>query len=1530
MYNNKIFYVTSMARSKPLQTPTANLNLPQEPASVREMLEDPSIKRVSDTVHDSLHHVGQGIKARVSISPEMQQKATLAMRLMKAQYDFLPMDSQTVQYLNGRIKHIFPDQSMTVMVLANEDKPNGMSFPDGTIVLTKGLLKLFTTESELDFVLAHEGIHFIKGHTEEIGAIFDRMKRHLTSVEPVRFLGAQRIHEYEADIRGVIVAANGKVNPSGARSALMKLDAHDKRKRKKSDTAHGAIIDRIVNIGIVSKFYDFEATSHAEKPLPDSIAQFTSTETRPSLFALKGKDVSITDFENSLEHGSVAELLLALKVCNFSIHKIKPGMHFSRPLSHSQLKGMILSQIEKKIARTFPAYSQERKTHLIRNLLEIFAGIATDQAGEPFERYAGVSDDIDSVDDLLNSLDVLKPEVFQTLNLVIPSIQDLIDYFEDILQIANENEMFMKNGIFQSKEYIIFTKRLFFAVNNTARYCALDTLRIEHLTSCIISEGLLNLDLRKSQQSIPDFLQILSDEGIALDVNLVMTILSSHRHVVKHADIGSIEAKLVGDDHFLKAIRVIENANYTAQRLDMHFDYQSPDVILENGIHPLEALFRNMSFDTFDSLKTFLSRLIEYHTMKSVTQKSEEISAAIQFMFAYFVLQGASFLPNDIFQRAQIMLALYRSMDNFESNEIINQYLAMITLSDEIDHKFPHDRNQIMTIGEIVTGKSEFYGKYNLQAPAFSPKRHFTNFTISQNFDDEGKKANNDSKKLIDYDTILFNEFIQKYYFFLNQDITSEKSFEKSALLAAFRTLDSIVLPEGLDSLPAPSQYNNLLVNIFAYYNFDIQDPLDQEILLYCSGFFGDPSLRAILQQAIITRQFSQADFQKKLYTLFSDPRTKLTLTSELRSHFIETDAQTHHEIKATEDSLQDYMSFFDDAENIGSFVIFEKMLHSVADKQKLFQIFMETGYSDAELRTLIFSLVRAAEAQSDEESIIMTELIESQIFGSNEMIKYALVRNLLIGDCGLLIKNPEWVLDYLLKRHIAKPHSEDEQQMRIMLEEVLRVMVATASPDMLFFGIAPIIHKNILRYPKKTVHWKDILPQFDYDPLNIPITAQRAESLNKGEAITVRHAGMEKEVTLQSLDSTAGHSLSVILAVMRLVGPEASGSSSATSFGTEKWPVGDFLIQFAKSLGSAGLRFLQIVGQCVKLPPDLESAIQDVYDNVEGQSKITAYETICREWPTFPHEATRIIKRIGGGSLLSVYLVEMVDGSKRVVKVLNPNALMQVNMTIDILKKTFHSLSSLYPEKYHIAGGMVNDIHRWIEEDIRYPSFLDQDKKFRQKNHGFSVPDHEYDIYIPQSFSNGGGESMYVKSEEYINGVTLVRADSLAGHDRKQIASVIAKNYIQQIFDGQVHADVHPGNFLVFRDDLGKGHIAIIDRNNYIQLDDSDRDFLISSLDALDQPLGFISSLIRYFEIQGTIFTDVQKDRFTQRLKDALSSKNNLVDAITNVIIEVRKEGIEIPLRLTLMVKNMNALHHLCTTAGFSSVEEAVQYQTH
>ena len=240
----------------------------------------------------------------------------------------------------------------------------------------------------------------------------------------------------------------------------------------------------------------------------------------------------------------------------------------------------------------------------------------------------------------------------------------------------------------------------------------------------------------------------------------------------------------------------------------------------------------------------------------------------------------------------------------------------------------------------------------------------------------------------------------------------------------------------------------------------------------------------------------------------------------------------------------------------------------------------------------------------------------------------------------------------------------------------------------------------------------------------------------------------------------------------------------------------------------------------------------------------------------------------------------------------------------------------------------MVGDIHQWIEEDIRYPSFLDQDKQFHQKNHGFSVSHHEYDIYIPQSFSNGGSESMYVKSEEFINGVTLVRSDLLVDHDRKQIASVIAKNYIQQIFDGQVHADVHPGNFLVFRDDLGNGHVAVIDRNNYIQLDDSDRNFLVSSLDALDQPLGFISSLIRYFEIQGTIFNNTQKDMFTQRLKDALSNKHNLVDAITDVIIEVRKEGIEIPLRLTLMIKNMNALHHLCTTFGFASVEEAIEYQ--
>jgi Zn-dependent protease with chaperone function len=43
-----------------------------------------------------------------------------------------------------------------VRVADNETEPNALALPNGTIIVTKGLLRLAETQDELDFVLAHE------------------------------------------------------------------------------------------------------------------------------------------------------------------------------------------------------------------------------------------------------------------------------------------------------------------------------------------------------------------------------------------------------------------------------------------------------------------------------------------------------------------------------------------------------------------------------------------------------------------------------------------------------------------------------------------------------------------------------------------------------------------------------------------------------------------------------------------------------------------------------------------------------------------------------------------------------------------------------------------------------------------------------------------------------------------------------------------------------------------------------------------------------------------------------------------------------------------------------------------------------------------------------------------------------------------------------------------------------------------------------------------------------------------------------
>ncbi len=71
-------------------------------------------------------------------------------------------------------------------------------------------------------------------------------------------------------------------------------------------------------------------------------------------------------------------------------------------------------------------------------------------------------------------------------------------------------------------------------------------------------------------------------------------------------------------------------------------------------------------------------------------------------------------------------------------------------------------------------------------------------------------------------------------------------------------------------------------------------------------------------------------------------------------------------------------------------------------------------------------------------------------------------------------------------------------------------------------------------------------------------------------------------------------------------------------------------VVNIARQLGSIGIRFLQIMGQYVEIPEYLRGSFNDVYDNINGQSKIVAHTTLLKTWPEFEANISEVGECIG------------------------------------------------------------------------------------------------------------------------------------------------------------------------------------------------------------------------------------------------------------------------------------------------------------
>jgi SAM-dependent methyltransferase/tRNA(Arg) A34 adenosine deaminase TadA/GNAT superfamily N-acetyltransferase len=729
---------------------------------------------------------------------------------------------------------------------------------------------------------------------------------------------------------------------------------------------------------------------------------------------------------------------------------------------------------------------------------------------------------------------------------------------------------------------------------------------------------------------------------------------------------------------------------------------------------------------------------------------------------------------------------------------------------------------------------------------------------------------------------------------------------------------------------------------------------LDQvKMLIPCVN---DPFLRLQLQTYYYEQLWPKMDFDQKLSVLFSEDTGGLF---DLRkfNQFIEEEARTKEELhRATELLKKNYNKFMNTGSREGGMAAIATTFRADPGfAQNFLLALLQSWQSDEEVKNVIYgneylaglsSLQpgdRFEEEEDDEDTrkfsrrkvkhkLAISQKILRGIFLMDTASRHILLRKVLTGDRGL-ISNPQFrtaFLNAMLERTVK---SQNEVGLRRIMRETVGAIGENPEWQVVFFALQSFLMERIGIPPQVSTPWSkikavmdDIYTWMGYRDSNI---TKVFESDTRKERTS---SDYREEKCWRYQNEWLQDSEDVLRAQL------AERGVVVTYEEKEVLSPLLFVIEFAQNMGALGVRFLQLLPQFLNLPEEYRDKFSRVYDAMYGQSKLPAMALLEREWPNFWDEVEVLDDRVGGGSLMTVYRIRTKDGKEEVVKVLNPNLMYHLRKNITFVEGALDKLIEKYGSKYEIAKIVISDVKKWIDSDVHFEGFLEKDKKFKANNDGFGKKEGlKYSTYVPESRAPG---SKYFMREEYIEGRNLTEWDKLVeeGHDMKEIVSLLAKNYVKQFEDGLIHSDVHVGNFRVTKDN----RVAILDRNYFIELDKTP-----GLKDLVDSLFGIIKTAMNPLAglMGGKLTPEIFIDKLIALSDKKISDRDrkNIIKALNEYIakikkkdfsgtseflVSLRKSGLELPLEVTLIFKNINSLNQMARRAGFDTMVDAFLYK--
>ncbi|PIS30260.1 hypothetical protein COT42_03540 [Candidatus Saganbacteria bacterium CG08_land_8_20_14_0_20_45_16] len=1448
------------------------------------------------------------------LNPSWQNEAQLVERKIIARYGCYEANHEVTNYAKALLRRVAGDNHpCKIMVTKYDDQLNAIVLPSGTIIISDRFFALCEYEEEILFVLGHELEHLRQGHFQHL--IEEGVSNHFAR------LALKRQQEWFADLAAFVnVAEERGINPYGGKVLLARMNQFVKQGK---DIVHGSLTERSLNMEMLA--HEIDLTTLSTK-LTRVLAQFkqlvpANSEQEQGNYRKLTSPLALAERLAAAKKADLFETVEALADLNAKFEETKE-YKTSKPLSQDDylvIEALVNAFENKFFKRCGEKYTNREKMFMMIAVLFLEMGVDTFRlrdGADPFHALlAKISAQFLGPADYWAMMDNCDPAALSEMGFVCAFNQTL--FAKALVGHALRSKALAEVGFISS----------YFDFLQTFREKARVLLGSFPYFDWILM-GLAYIDTTIELATYFTEAEKTFGDHISVD------FLRSRRNKIELALVERLQALLLKRS----SGKTSKEPFYQQCREEMEgFSSKSREEAALGRVRFLARQYlagiRSLPWlEQLSTLTSLMDHLIAEGEMFDYFDCEAFVTCLFGYLFEELMQEDANLTP---FNKLITILRsdsrlLSESWWRADYGELGFDDLALVT---SIFYNEQRDARLVRFSG---CNEQLFFAFLLCHLKELMPNCNQASF-------------------IKEFMVLVSIMDASKNQFF-NQRISS-------------RTFPEKWQRNNWDFGLFTAQFLHAL---FSNYQFDLADSSEVDFLYEVSYLFADGRLAMKLREKLT----GLMDYTEKKKVLIEDARFFFSSSLAAKEEFVDYEVYSIDHLEEIEAMAKQRLEETMRSPSMGGWLVgedvFEMMQREIKlDSHSLFKRLMETDRDDSRLRSdLLFARLwkwhnfrRAVNTATIAAGMHLTDNDLAGLYQLGRVGKHGLVRFLLVGENGLLQKREDrvWLLNYIFKRFVKK--LPGRASLLLVLKRVLPKLAELADLETLFFFIGPFIEKRILRSPEKISGWEKTFKREGWVVRNAFLHNFWLDLKEKWGRLKGRLLGRVRERStvwakvqerkikselncypgalpdIMALyqgsateESTEAHLTIARLRslyeprVFDLIGPQAreQGESSVDPM--------KVVLECASPLWSLGTRFLQVLGQSVKLAPADEEELSSAYDDMHGQSKWASLRVLKREWVNFKEEVLDFGWPIGGGSLMRVYKIKTRAHGDEAVKVLNPNAEYFLEKTYELLSRVAEALTAKYGRGYRIAGQLLREINEWISRDINFAGFLAKDKVFYQHNQGWRPASFRYSIRVPKSY---GVDNKYYKREEYLDGLNLTKMKKLRlqGHDLKQIVALLVQNYYYQVEKGLIHSDAHIGNFNVVAEsdslpnDEQQFEVAILDRNLFLEPPEEEQQLFLQILRIVRgqrvNQAKLASALCSYLSID----LPSEQHALAKRIKKLAWKKGPAVDFIKSIMVFVKKENIVVPFSLTLLIKNLNAFQRMGRKAGFKDLSQALLY---